>query len=69
MWVDAKISSIERKLHDSECSCQFYVSLYVNHAPLGSEKAILSKETEVVRIDQIFILPRLEKDACDDQHY
>ncbi|XWS74759.1 hypothetical protein CRYUN_Cryun01aG0025300 [Craigia yunnanensis] len=67
VWVDAKISSIERKPHDSECSCQFYVNLYVNHAPLGSEKAILSKETEVVGINQISILQSLDKDACDDQ--
>ncbi|XP_022747754.1 SNF2 domain-containing protein CLASSY 1-like isoform X2 [Durio zibethinus] len=69
VWVDAKISSIERKPHDSECSCQFYVNLYVDHAPLGSEKAILSKETEVVGIDQICILQKLEKNACDDWHY
>ncbi|XWS07596.1 hypothetical protein CRYUN_Cryun41cG0002700 [Craigia yunnanensis] len=49
--------------------CGLMLNLYINHAPLGSEKAILSKETEVVGIDQISILLRLEKDACDDQHY
>ncbi|XP_022764961.1 SNF2 domain-containing protein CLASSY 2-like isoform X2 [Durio zibethinus] len=69
VWVDAKISSIERKPHNTQCSCQFYVNLYVNHAPLGSEKGILSKETEVVGIDQISILQRLEKHACDGEHY
>ncbi|EOY17662.1 Chromatin remodeling complex subunit isoform 1 [Theobroma cacao] len=69
VWVDAKISSIERKPHNSQCSCQFYVNLYVNQGPLGSEKVILSKETEVVGIDQISVLQRLEKHACDDQHY
>ncbi|XVF24188.1 hypothetical protein REPUB_Repub13aG0106000 [Reevesia pubescens] len=69
VWVDAKISSIERKPHDSQCSCQFYVNFYVNHTPLGSEKVILSKETEVIGINQISILQKLEKDACDDKHY
>ncbi|XP_021296033.1 SNF2 domain-containing protein CLASSY 2-like, partial [Herrania umbratica] len=69
VWVDAKISSIERKPHNSQCSCQFYVNLYVNQGPLGSEKVILSKETEVVGIDQISVLQRLEKHACDDQRY
>lgn len=69
VWIDAKISSIKRKPHDSECSCQFYVKFYVDHAPLGSERATLSKETEVLGLDQISVLQRLEKDACDDQHY
>lgn len=69
VWVDAKISSIERKLHEAQCSCQFYVKLYVNPGPLGSERGILSKETKLVGIDQITILQKLERDACEDQHY
>lgn len=69
VWVDAKISSIERKPHDSECSCQFYINLYDNRAPLGSEKGTLSKETEVIGINDICILQKLEKNACEDQHY
>ncbi|GMI72618.1 chromatin remodeling 42, CLASSY2 [Hibiscus trionum] len=70
VWVDAKINSIERKPHNSECSCEFYVNFYVNHAPLGSEKGgTVSTETEAVGLDKIRILQKLEKTACDDQHY
>ncbi|KAL5734437.1 hypothetical protein ACOSP7_032298 [Xanthoceras sorbifolium] len=69
VWVDAKICSVERKPHETECSCQFYVNFYVNQGPLGSEKGALSAETESVGIDQINILQRLEKEACEDQHY
>ncbi|KAJ0103379.1 hypothetical protein Patl1_06684 [Pistacia atlantica] len=69
VWLDAKISSIERKPHGHQCLCQFYVKLYVNQGPLGSERGTLSKESKLVGIDQITILQKLGKDACEDQHY
>ncbi|XP_031247872.1 SNF2 domain-containing protein CLASSY 2-like [Pistacia vera] len=69
VWLDAKISSIERKPHGDQCLCQFYVKLYVNQGPLGSERGTLSKESKLVGIDQITILQKLGKDACEDQHY
>ncbi|CAK7325930.1 unnamed protein product [Dovyalis caffra] len=65
VWVDAKISSIKRKPHESQCSCQFFVNLYVNQGPLGSERATLSKETEAAGIDQISILQKLDNDPCE----
>ncbi|KAB1217668.1 SNF2 domain-containing protein CLASSY 2 [Morella rubra] len=69
VWVDARISSIERKPHEYQCSCQFYVNFYVNQGPLGSETGTLSKEVNIVGIDQICILQRLERVPCEDQHY
>ncbi|GMJ14484.1 chromatin remodeling 42, CLASSY2 [Hibiscus trionum] len=69
LLLDAKISSIERKPHDSECSCQFYIKLYANRTPLGSEKGAVSTKIEAVGIDKIRILQKLEKNACDNQHY
>lgn len=69
VWVDARISSIERKPHDSQCSCQFYVNFYVNQGPLGSERGTLNKEVNVVGIDKISILQKLERVPCEDQHY
>ncbi|XVF84071.1 hypothetical protein PTKIN_Ptkin16aG0545300 [Pterospermum kingtungense] len=69
VWIDARISSIKRKPHKSKCSCQFYVNFHADHAPLGSEKVTLSKETEVLELDQIAVLQRLEKDACEDRYY
>jgi DNA repair and recombination RAD54-like protein len=65
VWVDARINSIKRKPHESQCSCQFFVNLYVNQGPLGSERATLSKETEAVGIDQISILQKLDNDPCE----
>ncbi|ESR49053.1 SNF2 domain-containing protein CLASSY 1 [Citrus sinensis] len=69
VWVDAKISSIERKPHEGQCSCRFYVEFYVNPGPLGLERGALSKETKLVGIDQITILQKLGRDACEDQYY
>ncbi|KAK9951080.1 hypothetical protein M0R45_006542 [Rubus argutus] len=69
VWVDARISSIVREPHDSQCSCQFHVNLYVNQGPLGSERATLKKGTEVIGIDQIFILQRLDRNSCKNQYY
>ncbi|KAL6128043.1 hypothetical protein ACLB2K_071401 [Fragaria x ananassa] len=69
IYVDARISSIERGPHDSQCSCQFHVNFYVNQGPLGSERATLKKETEVIGIDQVFILQRLDRNSCRNQYY
>lgn len=69
MWIDAKISSIERRPHDAGCSCQFYVQLYADQKPLGSEKGSLCKEIIEMGIDQISILQRVRKNFCEGQHY
>lgn len=68
VWVDAKISSIKRKPHDSECSCQFFIKSYIHQGSLG-ERVVLRKETEEVQLHQIAILQRLEKSPCGDQYY
>ncbi|KAJ6891913.1 hypothetical protein NC651_025190 [Populus alba x Populus x berolinensis] len=65
VWVDTRINSIKRIPHESQCSCQLFVNLYVNQGPLGSERATLSKETEAVGIDQISILQKLDNDPCE----
>ncbi|XP_044508996.1 SNF2 domain-containing protein CLASSY 2-like isoform X2 [Mangifera indica] len=69
VWLDANISSIERKPHGDQCLCQFYVKLYVNQGHLGFERGTLSKDCKQVGIDQITILQKLGKEACEDQHY
>ncbi|RDX72429.1 SNF2 domain-containing protein CLASSY 2, partial [Mucuna pruriens] len=61
VWIDAKINSIQRKPHNSECSCQYYVNLYVNQGSLGTEIRTLSKEVKVVGINEIAILQKLER--------
>ncbi|XP_020235219.1 SNF2 domain-containing protein CLASSY 2 [Cajanus cajan] len=69
VWADAKISSVQRKPHDSECSCQFYVNFYVHQGSLGAELRSLSKEIKVVGINQISILQKLEHIPCEGQHH
>lgn len=69
MWTDAKINSIERRPHEYRCQCQFFVKRYVNQGPLGSEKGTLCKDIEVVGIDKICILQKLDKNPCEDQFY
>lgn len=65
VWADAKINSIQRNPHDSECSCQYYVNLYVNQGSLGTQRT-LSREVKVVGINQISILQRLERNTSED---
>ncbi|QCE01379.1 SNF2 domain-containing protein CLASSY 2-like [Vigna unguiculata] len=69
VWIDAKISSVQRKPHDSECSCQFYVNFYVHQGSLGAELRTLSKEIKVIGLKQISILQKLDNIYCEDQHY
>ncbi|XP_034704457.1 SNF2 domain-containing protein CLASSY 1-like isoform X1 [Vitis riparia] len=69
VWIDAKISSIERRPHEPECSCQFFVNFYITQDPLGTEKGTLSKDISVVELDQISILQKLGKYPCEDEHY
>ncbi|KAL5568844.1 hypothetical protein UlMin_025419, partial [Ulmus minor] len=68
-WMDARISSIERKPHERRCSCRFYVNFYVNQGPLGVVREKLSKEITEVRIDQISILQKLGLNFSEDHHY
>ncbi|WCJ34712.1 SNF2 domain-containing protein CLASSY 1 [Euphorbia peplus] len=67
VWTDAKISSIERKPHESQCNCRFFVKRYVDQGHLGSERVKFEKEIEEVGIEQIRILQRLPKCPNEDQ--
>lgn len=69
VWMDGRISSIERKPHESGCSCQFYVNFYTNQGSLGSVRETLSKEITAIGIDRISILQKLSMNSCEDQHY
>ncbi|XP_051142710.1 SNF2 domain-containing protein CLASSY 1-like [Andrographis paniculata] len=70
VWIDARLRSIERKPHDGLCDCQFHVSFYIDQNPdLHMENKRLSKETRIIKVDQIYILQRLEMKPCQDQFY
>ncbi|KAF1889744.1 hypothetical protein Lal_00025072 [Lupinus albus] len=67
--LDARISSIQRKPHSSECQCQFYVNFYVNQGSLGTELRTLRKEVKVFTINEISILQKLEHNPCENEYY
>ncbi|XP_055832895.1 SNF2 domain-containing protein CLASSY 1-like [Solanum dulcamara] len=69
VWIDAKIRSIERKPHEITCTCKFHVSVYVTQGPPPILKKTLSKEINMLSIDQIAILQKLEPKPCEDKHY
>ncbi|CAJ2644123.1 unnamed protein product [Trifolium pratense] len=64
--MDARITSIQRQPHErDQCSCKFYVNLYDDQGSLGSELKTLDREVNVIGIDQIFILQRLQHNICE----
>lgn len=69
VWLDAKISSIERKPHEDDCACTFYVQFYVTQGPIGMIKKALSKDITTVQIEKISIFQKLEKNPCEDELY
>ncbi|XP_057418012.1 SNF2 domain-containing protein CLASSY 1-like [Lotus japonicus] len=69
VWADAKINSIERKPHNHECSCVYHVRFYTNQGSFGSYKNTLSKDVQVVGLNQIFILQKLGRKSLEDQPF
>lgn len=69
VWLDAKINSIERKPHEPECVCQFYVTFYVTQGPLAVSKKALHKEIVQVSVDQILIIQKLDRVPCENVYY
>ncbi|XP_024989816.1 SNF2 domain-containing protein CLASSY 1 [Cynara cardunculus var. scolymus] len=70
VWIDAKITSLERKPHEEDkCACEFYVSIYLKQGPAGMIKKAVNKETKLVHIDQISILQKLEGKPSENNQY
>ncbi|CAK9160622.1 unnamed protein product [Ilex paraguariensis] len=69
VWIDAMISSVERKPHEVECACQFYVNFYLTEGPASMTKKTLKKDINIVQIDQISIIQKLQRKPCEDKHY
>lgn len=67
--MDARISSIQRKRHDSECSCQFFVNFYIDQGSLGLEMRTLCKDIKVFGLNQISILQKVDHNPCENQPY
>ncbi|KAJ4872089.1 SNF2 domain-containing protein CLASSY 1 [Raphanus sativus] len=69
VWVDAKIVSIERKPHEPECLCEFYVSIYIDQGCISSEKHRMNRASVLMGLDQISILQKFPKEQSVDRFY
>ncbi|CAE6074662.1 unnamed protein product [Arabidopsis arenosa] len=69
VWVDARILSIERKPHESECLCTFHVSVYIDQGCIGLEKHRMNKVPVLVGLNQIAILQKFCKEQSLDRYY
>ncbi|KFK33843.1 hypothetical protein AALP_AA5G067200 [Arabis alpina] len=69
VWVDAKIVSIERKPHESECLCNFYVSVYIDQGCIGLEKHRINRASVLLGLHQICILQKFYKEQSLDRFY
>ncbi|XP_058084564.1 SNF2 domain-containing protein CLASSY 2-like [Magnolia sinica] len=68
-WHDAKIISIERKPHASQCTCQFSVIFYRYQDQVGMRKRKLVGGVEKVSIDDIAILQKLGQKSDQSRRY
>ncbi|GAB4827645.1 SNF2 domain-containing protein CLASSY [Ancistrocladus abbreviatus] len=69
VWIDGQIGSLERKPHESQCTCKFFVKY--NNADVKVQTNIRKpkKEVKVVGIDEISIFQKLEKKPSEGTHY
>ncbi|KAK9167271.1 hypothetical protein Scep_002462 [Stephania cephalantha] len=65
VWIDAKIDSIERTRHESQCTCRFYVSFDAVDHPFVA-KDVLEGGIKEVTINDIAILQQLERNPCEE---
>ncbi|XP_020595669.1 SNF2 domain-containing protein CLASSY 1-like [Phalaenopsis equestris] len=68
LWYDAKIISKKTlRHHDGRCSCLFSVILYRERAFNGTGKNVLFERAEMVTIDRIAILQKLEDEPQEHE--
>ncbi|WOL17028.1 hypothetical protein Cni_G25817 [Canna indica] len=69
LWHDAKIISIKRASHDDHCTCLFSIMFFSSKTPANEKKGMNDRWAEVVPIDNISILQKLQSEICDDGYY
>ena len=67
--MDARVLSIERKPHESECLCTFHVSVYIDQGCIGLEKHRMNKVPVLVGLNEIAILQKFCKEQSLDRYY
>ncbi|TVT97793.1 hypothetical protein EJB05_56927, partial [Eragrostis curvula] len=63
---DARLIHIKRNHQTDVCHCLFLVIFYKDQCPGSKEKVIMDRITEVVTIDSIFILQKLQSEELQD---
>ncbi|KAL6896677.1 hypothetical protein ACP4OV_007249 [Aristida adscensionis] len=58
---DARIIKIQRNHHEDQCHCLFAIIFYKDQCPGSKEKVIADRVTEVVTIDDVFMLQKLHQ--------
>ncbi|KAH0850894.1 hypothetical protein HID58_095146 [Brassica napus] len=69
VWIDARIVSIERKPHESECTCEIYVKIYIDQGCIGMEGQRINRDSVIIGLNQISILQKFYKEQSGDQFY
>uniref|UniRef100_A0A0E0LQ43 Uncharacterized protein n=1 Tax=Oryza punctata TaxID=4537 RepID=A0A0E0LQ43_ORYPU len=60
---DARLITIKKNHQEDKCLCLFVVILYKNQCPGNAEKVITDTKAEVVTINNIFLLQKLQSEA------
>lgn len=67
--MDARILSIERRSHESECLCKFHVSVYIDQGCIGLEKHRMNRASVTMELNQISILQKFCNEQSLDRYY
>ncbi|CAL9037168.1 SNF2 domain-containing protein CLASSY 1-like [Musa acuminata AAA Group] len=68
-WHDAIIISIKKVRHVDHCSFLFSVMICTNKSSVSEKKGRNDRWAEVVPIDNISILQKLQSEPCEDGYY
>uniref|UniRef100_A0A0E0EGH0 Uncharacterized protein n=1 Tax=Oryza meridionalis TaxID=40149 RepID=A0A0E0EGH0_9ORYZ len=60
---DARLITIKKNHQEDKCLCLFVVILYKNQCPGNAEKVITDRRAEVVTINDIFLLQKLQPEV------
>uniref|UniRef100_A0A0D9X385 Uncharacterized protein n=1 Tax=Leersia perrieri TaxID=77586 RepID=A0A0D9X385_9ORYZ len=63
---DARLITIKKNHQEDKCLCLFVVMLYKNQCPGNAEKMITDRRTQVVNINNIFLLQKLQSKEVEE---
>ncbi|XP_040382284.1 SNF2 domain-containing protein CLASSY 2-like [Oryza brachyantha] len=63
---DARLITIKKNHQEDKCLCLFAVMLYKNQCPGNAEKVVTDRRAEVVTINNVFLLQKLQSEDFQD---